>query len=52
VFLLTTTAENYFPRFGFACVGRDEVSESVKCSMEFQVACPASAVVMRKTLHR
>ena len=50
VFLLTTTAENYFPRFGFACVAREEVSESVTCSMEFQGACPASAVVMRKTL--
>ena len=50
VFLLTTTAENYFPRFGFACVGRKEVSAGVKASMEFQGACPASAVVMRKTL--
>ena len=52
VFLLTTTAENYFPRFGFACVGRDQVSDGVKTSMEFQGACPDSAVVMRKTLDR
>ena len=50
VFLLTTTAENYFPRFGFACVGREEVSPGVKASLEFQGACPASAVVMRKIL--
>lgn len=50
VFLLTTTAEHYFPRFGFACVSREAVSEEVKESMEFQVACPASAIVMRKTL--
>ena len=50
VFLLTTTAEHYFPRFGFACVSREAVSEDVKASMEFQGACPASATVMRKTL--
>lgn len=50
VFLLTTTAEHYFPRFGFACVSREAVSEEVKESMEFQIACPASAIVMRKTL--
>ena len=50
VFLLTTTAEHYFPRFGFACVSRDSVTEAVQTSAEFKGACPASAVVMRKTL--
>ena len=50
VFLLTTTAEHYFPRFGFVCVNRDAVAEDVKASPEFQGACPASAIVMRKTL--
>jgi amino-acid N-acetyltransferase len=50
VFLLTTTAEHYFPRFGFACVSRDSVCEAVQASAEFQGACPSSAVVMRKTL--
>ncbi len=50
VFLLTTSAENYFPRFGFACVTREAVRDEVKESMEFQGACPASAIVMRKTL--
>ena len=50
VFLLTTTAEHYFPRFGFACVARDSVNDEVKSSVEFQGACPASAVVMRKSL--
>ena len=50
VFLLTTTAEHYFPRFGFACVSRDSVSEEVRASVEFQGACPYSAVVMRKSL--
>ena len=50
VFLLTTTAEHYFPRFGFACVGRESVPEGVRASAEFQGACPSTAVVMRKTL--
>jgi amino-acid N-acetyltransferase len=49
VFLLTTTAEDYFPRFGFVCVSRQSVPEAVQASAEFQGACPSSAVVMRKT---
>jgi amino-acid N-acetyltransferase len=52
VFLLTTTAEHYFPRFGFICVGRDAVPETVKASAEFCGACPETAVVMRKTVGR
>ena len=50
VFLLTTTAEDYFPRFGFACIARDSVPQSVQASAEFQGACPSTAVVMRKTV--
>jgi amino-acid N-acetyltransferase len=50
VFLLTTTAEHYFPRFGFTCCQRDSVSPGVKASVEFREACPASATVMRKSL--
>ena len=50
VYLLTTTAEHYFPKFGFACVSRYAVAEGVRSSVEFQTACPASAVVMRKIL--
>jgi amino-acid N-acetyltransferase len=50
VFLLTTTAEHYFPRFGFSCVSRDSVTPGVQSSIEFQEACPASATVMRKSL--
>ncbi|HEU4682502.1 MAG TPA: arsenic resistance N-acetyltransferase ArsN2 [Gemmatimonadales bacterium] len=50
VFLLTTTAEHYFPRFGFACVSRDSVAKGVQSSIEFREACPVSATVMRKSL--
>lgn len=50
VYLLTTTADRYFPRFGFERITRDDVPEAVKLSVEFREACPASAVVMRKVL--
>lgn len=50
VYLLTTTAEGYFPRFGFERITRDEVPESIRTSVEFTSACPASAVVMRRRL--
>ena len=50
VFLLTTTADGFFPRFGFERISREEVPESVRQSVEFQSACPASAIVMRKQL--
>lgn len=48
LFLLTTTAENYFPRFGFARTNRSAVPAAVKASAEFQGACPDSAVVMTR----
>lgn len=49
-FLLTTTAETFFPKLGFEPIVRDQVPASVQASIEFQGACPASAVVMRKRL--
>ena len=50
VFLLTTTAERFFPRFGFEPIEREQVPPSVRASVEFQSACPASAIVMRRPL--
>jgi N-acetylglutamate synthase-like GNAT family acetyltransferase len=46
VYLLTTTAEDYFPRHGFRRIERDLVSADVQRSVEFREACPASATVM------
>lgn len=46
VVLLTTTAAGWFPRFGFQQVHRDEAPASVRDSVEFRSACPASAVTM------
>ena len=48
IYLLTTTAEHYFPRLGFVCVDRETVPAPVRASAEFTGACPASAVVMRR----
>ena len=50
VFLLTTTAEKFFPRFGFEQIAREDVPPSLQASVEFTSACPTSAIVMRKRL--
>jgi amino-acid N-acetyltransferase len=47
IYLLTTTAERWFPRFGFTPMERDQVPDAVRASVEFREACPASAAVMR-----
>ena len=50
LFLLTTTAEDFFPRFGFHRIRRDAVPSSIRESVEFTTACPSTAIVMMKTL--
>jgi amino-acid N-acetyltransferase len=50
IYLLTTTAERYFPRFGFERIDRQDVPDTVKASVEFTSACPSTATVMRKSL--
>jgi amino-acid N-acetyltransferase len=50
LYLLTTTAEDYFPRVGFERIARGDVPRGVQQSIEFTSACPASAVVMRRPL--
>ena len=50
IYLLTTTAEHFFPRFGFERMDRGEVPAAVQASVEFREACPASATVMRARL--
>ncbi|MES2521954.1 MAG: arsenic resistance N-acetyltransferase ArsN2 [Gemmatimonadota bacterium] len=50
LYLLTMTAEHYFPRFGFETVSRDAVPPDIASTLEFQSACPASATVMARQL--
>jgi len=52
LYLLTTTAEQYFPTFGFAKTTRDTVPDPVLRTGEFTSACPASATVMVRELVR
>jgi N-acetylglutamate synthase-like GNAT family acetyltransferase len=48
--LLTTTAENYFPAFGFSPVTREAVPAALLASEEFRGACPDTATVMKYDL--
>ena len=50
LYLLTTTAEHYFPSFGFAKVERAAIPDAVRATREFTSACPASAVAMSRRL--
>jgi len=46
LYLLTTSAERYFPSFGFRTIARNEVPADIRATAEFREACPASATVM------
>ena len=46
LYLLTTTAEHYFPKFGFRPIARDQVPDDIRATGEFTSVCCASAVVM------
>lgn len=50
VYLLTTTADGFFPKFQFERIRRSDVPPGVQTSIEFTAACPSSAVVMRRAL--
>lgn len=44
--LLTETAADYFPRFGFTRIDRADVPLPIQESIEFKSACPQSASAM------
>jgi amino-acid N-acetyltransferase len=46
IVLLTTTAADYFPRFGFQVISRADAPTAAYQSVEFQGACPDSSTVM------
>jgi amino-acid N-acetyltransferase len=50
VYLLTETAEDYFPRFGFQRMERASIPDSVRQSVEFTTCCCASAAAMHLRL--
>lgn len=52
IYLLTETAAEYWPRFGFERTARDEAPTALKASHEWRQGCPASAVAMSLALPR
>jgi amino-acid N-acetyltransferase len=50
VYLLTETAADFFPRFGFQLTERAAVEPAVQQSVEFRGACPASAQMLIASL--
>jgi amino-acid N-acetyltransferase len=50
LYLLTTTAADFFPRLGFQSIDRAELPSALVASRELQGACPASAIAMRLQL--
>lgn len=51
VYLLTTTADNYFEKKGFMRIHRDKVQPEITTSKEFSNICPVSAVIMHKAVN-
>jgi amino-acid N-acetyltransferase len=50
LYLLTTTAEQFFLRHGYARIPRDEAPAAIKTTCEFSGICPTSSVFMVKYL--
>ena len=52
VSLLTTTARPYFERLGFEVQPRADAPPPLQASLEFQGACPESAIFMSISIHQ
>jgi N-acetylglutamate synthase-like GNAT family acetyltransferase len=50
LFLLTTTAAEFFKKLGFKMENREKIVGGIKDSVEFKSACPKTAVLMRLSL--
>jgi amino-acid N-acetyltransferase len=50
LYLLTLTAEHYFPRFGFERIERGSVPRDIAETVEFKSVCPDTAAVMMKAI--
>ena len=52
LYLLTTTAADYFAQHGFEAIARDQAPPAIQQTAEFRSLCPSSAVSMKKALTR
>ena len=50
IYLLTTTAETFFERRGFARTDRESAPPAIRATREFAGICPASSAFMSRTL--
>jgi amino-acid N-acetyltransferase len=50
VYLLTETAADWFPRLGYTVVARDDITGSVRGSVEFTTACSETAIALAREL--
>lgn len=50
LFLLTTTADKFFARYGYAQIAREEIPSSIRSTREFAEICPATSILMVKSL--
>jgi len=50
IYLLTSTAENFFRKYGFANADRTKAPDAIRETSEFSSLCPASAIFMSKRL--
>ncbi len=52
VYLLTITAKEYFEKFGFREINRDQVPTEIKNSTEFKYLCPSTAICMKLRIQK
>jgi amino-acid N-acetyltransferase len=50
LFLLTTDADRYFSRLGFATVDREALPAEVRDTAQFRETCPQTAIAMSRNL--
>lgn len=50
LFLLTTTAAEFFARLGYEVIARSEAPAAIAATAQFADLCPASSTLMRKGL--
>ncbi len=50
LYLLTTTAKDFFDKQGYCIIKREDSPEALKQTAEFSSLCPSTAVVMKKRI--
>ena len=50
IYLLTTDADAYFQRHGFAVIDRDAAPAEIKSTQQYAELCPDSAIVMHRKI--